>query len=118
MQAAGDGSWKIIPSPQMQSRKKLGVWQGFKPVVLSLWVMTPLGVEPFGTLSQGHLIPSKNKYIEFMTGNSRKSTVMRYQEKQFYGWGSPQHEELHYRVTALGRLRTTALSVPPVTFFL
>lgn len=47
-QAARDGSWKITPSPQMQSREKLDAWQGFKPVVLSVWFMTPLGVEPFG----------------------------------------------------------------------
>lgn len=115
-QAAGDGSWKIAPSPQMQGKEKLDAWQGFKPVVL-----TPLRVEPFGTLSQGHLRLSKNKYICIMTDNSIKSTVMRYQQKQFYDWGSTQHEELHYRITALGRLRTTALNVlsmPPVTYFL
>lgn len=33
--------------------------------------------------------------------------------KWSYGWGSPQHQELHQRVPASGRLRTTALVLQP-----
>lgn len=30
---------------------------------------------------------------------------MKWQQKQFYGRRSPQHDELYYRVTTLGSLR-------------
>lgn len=37
---------------------------------------------------------------------------MKNQWKEFYGWESPQHEELDERVMALVRLRTTISGEP------
>lgn len=44
-----------------------------------------------------------------MIHNCCEMTVMKKQREQFYGWGSPQREELYERVSALGKLRATAL---------
>jgi hypothetical protein len=76
-------------------------------VVLNLRVMTPLWLNnPFtGVTYQISCIPD----IYIMINNSSKTTVMKEQQKWFYGSGSVQHEELYYRLAALGRLRTVAL---------
>jgi hypothetical protein len=81
-----------------ESGDQLDVWDTLEPpglpqglnmsdssnlVVLNLWVTTPLGVEwPF---HKGRLRLSENADIYTVIHNSSKNTVMKWQQKQFYG---------------------------------
>jgi hypothetical protein len=44
-----------------------------------------------------------------MIHKSSKITVNEVVTKQFYGWGSPRHDDLYLRVAALRGLRTPSL---------
>ena len=66
-------------------------------MVLNLWVVTPLGLQI--------RFPVYQKFIlQFIKQQNYSYEVAM---KIMLWLGSPQHEEMHYRVAALGRLRTT-----------
>lgn len=70
------------------------------------------GSQPVGRVT---LLGVKSPFLKGISDiyNSSKITVWRRNENKFYVCGSPQHEELYYRVTALGRLRTLVRSLIP-----
>lgn len=64
----------------------------------SLWGrIAQLGHTPLKsqtTLPQAQLRLSENSYLYIMVHHRSRVIVMKQQQKQFYGWGSPQHEKL------------------------
>lgn len=83
------GSYKVLLSSLIYITLKLAL--------LSLWIMTPLGVA----------YKISDIYIKIQNRNKNRSYEI---AMIYYHWWSPQHEELYWRTSALGKLRTTALN--------
>ena len=66
-----------------------------------LWLTTPLGMKSPSTGVMKTQITIRNTIIKYRYVHYRKTTVMMPQQKEVYGWRSPQYEELKERVSVL-----------------